>query len=135
MFWIAEKQNGEIIALSETEALTHFERNNRSQRMRLKFIGVTDGKHQEEAKKEIQKMVTELRPEGYNLQSKEQQKLIDYHNRTKIQDDAKVLLDEAFKKEIEEARKNGVKPPRQSLHWSTPRGDRDKILRKKGLSG
>ena len=132
MYWIAKKQNGEIITLSEREALVHSERNNISQRQRLEFIGVCSGDHQEEAKKKIKELVVSMRPEDYYSLDENQQKLIDYRNRQSINKEAKALIDEAFEKEIEEAKTNGYKPPRKSLHFHTPRGRRAEILSKSG---
>lgn len=93
--WFAKKQDGEIIALSELEALTHFEQNNISTRMRLVFIGTSDGKEYDRIINEAKALPAEERP-------------------------AKVK--EAFEAELAIAKANGVEEPDRTLRIITRSG-------------
>lgn len=131
MYWHAKKDNGEIIVLTEREALVHFERNNISQRMRLQFIGTSSGKHQEEAKKKISQLIDKHRPDDYPRMNKEEKSLTDHHIRLEHQEELEKIIKEAGDKELEEAKQNGVKTPRKSLHVHTMSKDghsREEIL-------
>lgn len=90
--WFAKKQSGEIIALTELEALTHFESNNIANRMRLHFLGTSDGK-------------------VYNQLINEAKSLKGQERADKVK--------EAFDKELEVARANGVEEPDHTLRIST----------------
>lgn len=132
MYWHAEKQNGEIIVLTEREALIHFEKNNIAQRMRLRFLGTSSGQHQKEAKNRIIKEIMEPNyPDTYGQMSREEKNVVDQDIRFEHQDEIRAILKEAQEKELEEARKNGVKQPRKDLHIHTRSNDghsREEIL-------
>ena len=119
MYWIAEKQDGEIIVLTEREALIHFESNNISNRMRLRFLGTTTGPNTKEAQKKIGELVAANRPENYPQLEKGQQNLVNSQIRAKFQVEIKKLLDDALAADIEDAKKNGVKQPNKSLRIHT----------------
>lgn len=121
--WWAEKANGDIIDLTEIEALTHFEDNNISRRMRLRFIGTSSGKHQEEAKEKIRQLIIENRPDNFQSfvgeDGQAQKNLIDAEIRADHAAEIREILAEAKSKELEEAKQNGVKRPDKSLRVST----------------
>lgn len=119
MYWIAENQQGEIITLTEREALTHFERNNIANRMRLRFLGTTDGKNTIESKENIKKLIVENRPESFGQMTKEDQNITDAQIRAEHSEEIGQMLQEAMDKDIEDAKANGVKQPRQSLKIHT----------------
>lgn len=131
MYWHAEKNNGEIIVLTEKEALIHFEKNNISQRMRLRFIGTSSGKHQAEAKQKIKQIIIDNRPKDFNGLKPEEKNLVDFDIREAHDEEIKQIIKEAGEKELEEARQNGVKTPDKSLHIHTRSTDghsRNEIL-------
>lgn len=119
------------MVLTEREALTQFENNNISSRMRLKFIGTTTGKATEEAKEEVTKLIDAERPENYASMEKEHQARTDFNIRQQKADEIKKIKDDAFQKDLEEAKENGIKQPRKSLHIHTMSDtghSRDEIL-------
>ena len=132
MYWHAEKQNGEVIVLTESEALIHFEKNNISQRMRLRFLGTSSGKAQVEARKQIGKLIDSFRPSDYAQNKKEEQNVINSSIRDEHTDEIKVIIEEATRLELEEAKANGVIRPDASLHYHTP--DASGLARKKILN-
>lgn len=119
MYWIAINQNNETIVLTEREALVHFERNNVSNRMRLRFLGTTTGENTKQAKQKIKQMIAEKRPTHYNRQDNTEQNMIDADIREEILDEISRVYNEALKKDIEDAKKNGIKRPRKELHVHT----------------
>lgn len=135
MYWHAENYKGEIIVLTEREALIHFERNNVSQRMRLRFLGTSTGNHQKEAKKKIGELINAHRPDNYASYKREEQNVIDFNIREEHKAELTAILDEAGRLELEEAKATGVKQPRKSLHIHTPRTgeySRDQIISSMG---
>lgn len=132
MFWFAKKLNGEIIVLTEQEALIHFEDNNISRRMRLQFIGTSSGKHQAEARKKIMQMLVEKRPDNYNGMKLEAKNLVDQTIRDKNDKEIKAILEEAHQKELEEAEENCVRRPRADLHYHV--SDKSDFSREEVLS-
>lgn len=119
MYWIAEKQDGEIIALTEREALTHFENNNIANRMRLRFLGVTDGKNTKKADQQIKDIIKQHRPDDFAQMERADQNIVDHQIRMEHSKEIKKLREEAFEKDIEDAKENGVKRPRKDLHIHT----------------
>ena len=120
--WFAEKQNGEIIELSELEALTHFESNNISQRMRLKFLGTGDGSKFKEATDKVKALMEERRAEEYpNYMSLniEEKRLADFRIQDAYKPQIKEILEEGRKAELEQAKINGVKQPDKTLRIIT----------------
>lgn len=137
--WFAEKQNGEIIELTEIEALTHFEQNNIAQRMRLKFIGTSDGIHFAEAKNKVQTFLSKKRKEeipDYLSLDKIQKAQADFNLRAQYEDELSEMVKEGYKKEFEEAKTNGVRRPSSSLRITTAggmgKGDRSQVLNRLG---
>lgn len=134
--WFAEKQNGEVIELTEFEALTHFEHNNISQRMRLKFLGTSDGTKYAEGKERVKTLLDTKRneeiPEYFKMNA-EERKIADYELRTKYAKEIKEITDEAYKAELEQAKLNGVQKPDPSLRIITQKdgGQADPMTRNK----
>lgn len=131
LFWIAKKQDGDILVLTEREALTHFEKNNISGRMRLQFLGTTDGGATKRARQEIQEIIKAGRPENYYSLDDGGKNLADYNTRLQHQEEIKKKLDDALQEDIEDAKKQGVKQPRKDLRIHTRSTDghsRNQIL-------
>ena len=111
--WFAKKLNGDIIFLTELEALIHFEENNIANRMRLEFLGTSDGRT-------FDRIINEA-------------KLLKGEER-----EAKVK--EAFAEELKVAKANGVQEPDRTLRIITQGEsgqkvhgkDREKMLRSMG---
>lgn len=120
--WFAEKQNGEILMLSELEALTHFEDNNVSRRMRLRFLGTGDGSKYEEARTKVQTLMAEKRSEmypNYGMLNQEEKKYADFQVQANLREQIKEIMDDGYKAELEQAKANGVKKPDESLRIIT----------------
>lgn len=131
MYWHAQKDNGEIIVLTEREALVHFEKNNIAQRMRLRFIGTSSGKAQKEAKQKITQIVDSYRPKDYASLAPEEKNVVDMEIRLDHKEEIDQIIKEAEQQELEEAKSNGVRTPDKSLHVHTRSTDghsRDEIL-------
>ena len=134
--WFAEKQNGEIIELSELEALTHFESNNISQRMRLRFLGTGDGT---EFNKAVNKVKTFMKEKvnneypDYNMLNVEERRLADFRVQEGYKKEIKEILSEGRKAELEQAKINGVQQPDKTLRIITKadgaKASRDEIIR------
>lgn len=126
--YFAEKQNGEIIELTEIEALTHFEQNNVAQRMRLKFLGTSDGSEYKKARRHVQEFLADKRkediPEYYSLDPT-QAKQADNNLRQQYASEIKAMVDEGYEKELANARQNGVKHPDRSLRVVTTANGKD----------
>lgn len=102
MIWFAKKQGGEIITLTEKEALTHFRQNNISQRMKLEFLGTSDGLSYKQKRAGAMARLDETLPiDEYKKLAQE------------VNDD----IEKAFNDELEIAKKNGVQQPRQDLDF------------------
>lgn len=103
--WFARKQNGDVIFMNEIEALTFYEPNNISNRMKLHFLGTSDGAI-------YHKLMTESMslPETQTVEGK-----LTYPRKEKAK--------EAFDKELEKAVENGVQRPDASLRIITHSGD------------
>lgn len=120
--WFAKKQNGEVITLTEIEALTHFERNNIATRMRLSFIGTSDGSKMAEAKlkagafmdSKIEEIYT-----NYRTMSKEERGLAKLNIQEKFAKELKEIIDDGFNQELEQAKSNGVQRPDPTLRIIT----------------
>lgn len=135
LFWVAKKQDGEIVVLTEKEALTHFERNNISTRMRLQFLGTTSGEHTANAQQKIKDIIKAGRPDNYHLMEDGDRNLADHRTRIEHSQEIKELLDEALQKDVEDAKKSGVKQPRKDLRIHTRSTDghsRNQILQAMG---
>ena len=120
--WFAEKLNGEIIELTEIEALTHFEQNQIAQRMRLKFLGTSDGSIYYAARQKVQELLIAKRdvdmPEYQTLDAM-QRKIADQQLRTSYAKEVKELVDEGYAGELAKAKENGVQKPDSSLRIFT----------------
>lgn len=126
--WFAEKSNGEIIELTEIEALTHFENNNIAQRMRLKFLGTSDGSHYEEARKKVQEFLYTKRQEEvpeYSSLEVEQAKRVNNDLRQQYAKEIKEMVEEGYKAELEAAKANGVQRPDKTLRIITTANGKD----------
>jgi hypothetical protein len=120
--WFAEKQNGDIIELSEIEALTHFENNNIAQRMRLRFLGTGDGSKFAEAQQEVQKLMSEQRIEqypNYGSLNVEEKRYADFQLQDTLRPQIKEILTKGREAELEQAKANGVQKPDPSLRIIT----------------
>ena len=137
--YFAEKANGEVIELTEMEALTHFEQNNISQRMRLKFLGTSDGSKYQEGKRKVQALLAEKRsvdmPDYMKLNG-EERKIADFELRTKYDKEIREITTQAYEDELAQAKTNGVQPPDNSLRIITQRdgGKADPQTRNKILN-
>lgn len=123
--WFAKKINGEVIPLTEREALTHFEDNNIARRMRLQFLGTSSGEHYKESKNKIKKFIqektTEECPDFYKM-SVEERNMAQSDIRHKYLDEIKKIQEEAYNAEYEEAIANGVERPDPTLRIITTDG-------------
>lgn len=133
--WFAEKIDGSIINLTEDEALTHFEKNQIASRMRLKFIGTSNGEKYAEGKRKVvafldQKMKEDI-PEYQTLNELER-KVASANVREAYASEVKEITDLAYKEELETAKANGVERPdvsRRIITQSTGAdASRDKII-------
>lgn len=102
MYWIAKKENGELISLTEQEALIQRKDNNISRRMSLQFIGVSDGSA---FKKEMLKAMA-IEKEAELLEGVEAKKKLK---------EAEDLRKNAMVKEAELAKENGMQEPDRGL--------------------
>lgn len=129
--WFAEKQNGEIITLTEEEALTHFEQNQIRNRMMLRFLGTSDGSKYNEGQKRVQEIVMEkikeAHPEFAGL-DRAGKAMVEKEVREENIMEIKQILDDAFKAELEQAKANGVQKPDPNLRIQTRGGNRQKII-------
>lgn len=129
--WFAKKTNGDIITLTEEEAITHFEPNQIASRMRLEFLGTSNGAKYNEGQKKVQDMVklqlTEHYPDFMTM-DKAGRAMAENSIRESNIEEIRALLDTALKEEIEVAKANGVERPDASVRIKTAGGDRDKIL-------
>ena len=138
--WFAEKLDGEIIHLNEKEALIHFQDNNISQRMRLKFLGTSDGKTFSrvlEEGKHMKEKAEQNREKANSLDAKarlaerggDREQAQEYRDEARdLRQEADDLLivaetkpKEAFEAELEIAKQNGVEEPDRTLDIITPR--------------
>lgn len=107
MFWIAKKSDETLVALTEKEALTHFKNNNIASRMRLEFIGTSDGKTYAQKRTELmEEHQEELQQLKGNGEQPVSPKFLDLLNR---------IEQEALGAEAEVARVNGVTTPDRGL--------------------
>jgi len=136
--WFAKKQNGEIITLTEIEALTHFEKNNIASRMRLSFIGTSNGSKMAEAKVKasvfLDSKIEELYG-NYRTMSKEERGVAKLNIQTQFAKELKEIINNGFNEELEQAKKNGVIRPDATLRIITKKDggtatglDRQKII-------
>jgi hypothetical protein len=116
--WFAEKQNGEVIELTEIEALTHFENNNVARRMGLRFLGTSDGTKFAEAKLKAKNLVTERLLEAYptyNRMNLEEKRITSADFREnmspELRQEVKDITDAGYQAELEQAKANGVQRP------------------------
>jgi len=126
--WFATKSNGEVIELTEIEALTHFEHNNIAQRMRLQFIGTSDGSKWEAGRKEVSALVRSKREEDYPdyfKLNKEEKNLADFDIQSRFAKDIRVITDKAYADEMAQAKTNGVEQPDKSLRILTKKDGGD----------
>lgn len=127
--WFAEKNDGTILELTEKEALTHFENNNIAQRMRLRFLGTSDGSKFQEARQKVQQLMAEKRAEQYpdfGMMNAEERKYADYQIQASLRKEIRELLQEGRKAELEQAKANGVQRPDKSLRIITKSDGVDK---------
>ncbi len=129
MYWFAKKQDGEIIELTEREALMMTENNNVARRMRLQWIGTSTGQHQEAGKAKIHDIIKNGRTPDYFQKTDEDKALHDHNTRLEHRDEINAIRKEAYDKELEEAKSTGFIPPRKELHIHTPQGNRDKLVK------
>lgn len=125
--WFAEKANGEVIELTELEALTHFENNNISQRMRLRFLGTSDGSKYAEGKRKVKELLAEKRKEipEYYQSNPQEQKLLDFDLRMKYDEEIRAIIKQAYEDELAQAKLNGVQTPDKTLRIITQKnGDK-----------
>jgi len=133
--WFAEKQDGNIIELSEMEALTHFESNNISQRMRLRFLGTGDGTVYNKAVLQVKELMKLKRDEiypDYAILNPEERKLADFKLQDMHRPEIREILNQGKKDELEQAKLNGVKQPDKKLRYVVKASDsgasRDEII-------
>ena len=131
-YWFAKKLNGEVIILTEKEALTHWEDNNISRRMRLSFIGTSDGSIYNKAMEEAKDIPETglINREWDELPQEKKDKWTKYGNDPKDWkgekgNPRKEFLKQKLEEEMEQARKNGVDTPNKLLNIMTPRGEKD----------
>lgn len=108
MFWIAKKSDGTIVSLTEKEALTHFKSNNVASRMRLEFVGTSDGTTYAKKRRELmEKHKEELqRLKGDNINVPVSIPFV-----KKLND----IEQEALQAEAEVAKENGITQPDKGL--------------------
>lgn len=142
--WFAEKQNGEIIELTEREALLHFEDNNVSRRMRLRFLGTSNGDHYRDSKKKMNQFIIEKAHEevdNFSSLDPEEKNAAYADIRVKYKKELKEIQQAGYNAELEEAKANGVQRPDKSLHIVTSNGNggqassRDRQIILKELGG
>lgn len=109
LVWFAKKRDGEVIPLSEKEALTHFRSNNIKNRMGLEFIGTSDGAKYRKELAEVEKMIIK----AGSLPEDEANVLIK---------DAEKRKRAAFDAEVEIAMANGVRTPDHALDYIVVEG-------------
>lgn len=129
--WFAKKINGDIITLTEEEAITHFEQNQIASRMRLEFLGTSDGAKYNAGQKKVQEMVKAKLDEEYSdfmQMDKAGRAMAERSIRESNIEEIRALLDTAFNDELEVAKANGIERPDATVRIKTAGGDRNKIL-------
>lgn len=119
--WFAKKRNGDIITLTEREAITHFEDNNIARRMALQFIGTSSGTHFAEARKKVTEFIREKMAENPNFSKMgmEERNALQADLRIEHDDTIREMLDAGYEKELEEAKENGVQRPSKFVRVQT----------------
>lgn len=115
-----KKPTGEIIDLKDKEALElYWERNNKSQRMQLTPLGTTDGSAIQEGKQKVQEFIKEKMPEDAASMDKDVYARTEMDIRQQHKQEIDKIMQDAWNKEVENAKANGITRPSATLRMHT----------------